>query len=332
MLFYVTCSALIAVLLGSTNAVPIHKRAENGPVITTDFPDPAVINVDNTWYAFGTQSVFDYENIRVQIATSTDFSSWTVTGIDALGTLPSWVDASNPLVWAPDVIQRDDGSFLLYFSATTNTAGNGQFHCIGTASSSNIEGPYNSDTDTPFACPTDQGGAIDPAGFRDSDGSRYIVYKIDGNSLGSGGSCGNTVAPIKSTPIMIQPVEEDGVTFAGSATEILTNDANDGPLVEGPSLMKASDGTYVLFFSSNCYMTTDYDVSYATSSSVTGGYTKELPLFVSGTDGLLGPGGATADVDGQHMVFHGYASQADVGGRRAMYTATIGVSGTQVSA
>lgn len=32
-----------------------------------------------------------------------------------------------------------------------------------------------------------QGGAIDPAGFVESDGSHYVVYKIDGNSIGHGG-------------------------------------------------------------------------------------------------------------------------------------------------
>ncbi|KAJ7144806.1 hypothetical protein C8R43DRAFT_953885 [Mycena crocata] len=36
------------------------------------------------------------------------------------------------------------------------------------------------------------------------DGNLYVVYKIDGNSIGYGGSCGNSVKPIVSTPIMLQ--------------------------------------------------------------------------------------------------------------------------------
>ena len=86
----------------------------------------------------------------MQRATSTDFTTWTVTGQDALRDLPPWIaNPSNPFVWAPHVIQRDDGTFLLYYSAITNTAGDGKMHCIGTATSASIEGPYDSDSNAP---------------------------------------------------------------------------------------------------------------------------------------------------------------------------------------
>lgn len=78
---------------------PVTKRAfSNGPVITSNFPDPAFINVGGTYYAFGTSD----GAINVQIATSPDFDTWTVTGGDALPTIPSW---STGTVWAPDVVQ-----------------------------------------------------------------------------------------------------------------------------------------------------------------------------------------------------------------------------------
>jgi beta-xylosidase len=104
-----------------------------------------------------------------------------------------------------------------------------------------------------------QGGAIDPSGFQDADGTRYVVYKIDGNNIGHGGSCNNGVAPIVPTPIMLQQVESDGITLVGGAQEILTNGEYDGPLVEAPSLSRISDPSsaggqlYILFFSSNCF-------------------------------------------------------------------------------
>lgn len=323
--------AVSSVLLPAlTSAAPLARRDERGPVVTTDFPDPAIIKVDNTWYAFGTQSAFDYKDIKIQVATSTDFNSWSIVqGKDAVGKLPSWVNSTDPLVWAPDVIQRDDGSFLMYFSASV--ADNTKYHCVGTATSDSIEGPYNSNSDTPFACPTDQGGAIDASGFRDSDGTRYVLYKIDANANGDGGTCGNTEGTIQSTPIIIQQVQEDGVSKIGGAMQLITNGPDDGPLVEAPSMMKAEDGTYVLFFSSNCYETTNYDVAYATSNSPTSGFVKQPPLFVTGTNGLIGPGGASIATDGTHMAFHGYASQSDVGASRAMYVATISVSGGKVS-
>ena len=52
-------------------------------------------------------------------------------------------------------------------------------HCIGTATSSSIKAPYTP-KNKPLACLLEQDGAIDPAGFQDEDGTRYVVYKIDG--------------------------------------------------------------------------------------------------------------------------------------------------------
>ncbi|KAK5007699.1 hypothetical protein LTR60_005645, partial [Cryomyces antarcticus] len=264
------------------------------------------------------------------VASSKDFSAWTVmSGTDALPNMPGWVNTTsgNGLTWAPDVTQRDDGSFAMYYSAVTNTAGEGQLHCVGTATASSVTGPYTAVGNDPFVCPTDQGGAIDASGFRDQDRTRYVVYKVDGNAIGHGGSCNNGVAPIVPTPIMLQRVAEDGITKVGGPTQLLTNDASDGPVVEAPSMMRSADGTYYLFFSSNCYTTPDYDVAYATASSPTGPFTKHGPLFKTGTYGLNGPGGADVDQDGKHMLFH-----ANYGSGRAMYTAEITVGGGLVTA
>ncbi|KAK6430689.1 hypothetical protein LTR95_013152 [Oleoguttula sp. CCFEE 5521] len=331
MLFNFASAAFTSLILTTANALPLAKRDFTGPVITIDFPDPSIIKVGDTWYAFGTQSVYDYTNVKIQLASSTDFVNWNLqAGYDALGNLPPWAEAGQ--VWAPDVFKRADGSFIMYFSATTNTAGNGAYHCFGTATSNNIAGPYYSNTDTPFACPTDQGGAIDASAFQDVDGSLYVMYKIDANSMGHGGVCGNTVDPIVSTPIMIQKVEADGTTKIGDPTEILSNGQYDGPLVEAPSMARSGDGTYILYFSSNCYSTDSYDTSYATGPSPTGPFTKaQYPLLVTGTNGVYGPGGADIDVDSSHMAFHAYVTKGDVGGRRAMYTARVRFSDGTVS-
>ena len=302
--------------------IPLQKRAySNGPVITSNFPDPAFINVGGTYTAFSTTN----GNQNIPIATSPDFASWTVTGQDALPTLPSWATGNT---WAPDIIQLADGTFVLYFCATARSAPS--MHCVGTATSPTVEGPYTAN-DTVFACPTAQGGAIDPAAFQDSDGALYVVYKIDGNSLGGGGACGNGNEQY-STPIMLQAVEADGVTPTGSPVQILDRDANDGPLIEAPDLI-LHEGTYFLFFSSNCFNGPYYDTSYATASSITGPYTKaSSPLLVSGGDNgaLKSPGGATVGPDGTRMVFH---SDEEAGNPavRQMWTAGITISGTTVS-
>ncbi|KAI9740204.1 MAG: hypothetical protein M1834_004782 [Cirrosporium novae-zelandiae] len=293
------------------------------PVIDENFPDPAIIQVNDSWYAFSTNN----DNLHIPFATSTDFGNWNLTEIDALPTLPKW--AMNKGIWAPDVVQLDDGSFVMYYCA--NMYSNPRKHCVGAAMSLNIQGPYIPREDV-FACPLDQGGAIDPAGFQDTDGQRYVVYKVDGNSNGHGGVCGNTVPPIQPTPIMLQAVEADGITPQGDPVEILDRIDADGPLIEAPDLIKTSDGKYVLSYSSNCFTTPNYDVNYAVADQITGPYTRaEIPLLKTGFyPDLIGPGGAAINPDGTKMAFHGILDKHGPdprGLRRGLYTANISILG-----
>jgi beta-xylosidase len=77
--------------------------AQPSQVLDTNFPDPAIIQTEQGYYAFGTQS----NGVRVPVARSDDFTSWALLeGTDALPEpLPAWVKADNPQVWAPDVVQ-----------------------------------------------------------------------------------------------------------------------------------------------------------------------------------------------------------------------------------
>lgn len=96
----------------------------------------------------------------------------------------------------------------------------------------------------------------------------------------------------------------------GAPIPILDRSPADGPLIEAPSLVYTSQGLYVLFFSSNCYNTDLYDISYATSSFITGPYQKApKPLLVSGSSTpsngqLKSPGGADIAIDGTKILFH----------------------------
>jgi hypothetical protein len=71
--------------------------------VGSDFPDPAIISVDNTWYSFATSG----NGVNIQMSTTKDFhGGWNMwSGYDVLPTLPSWVNAGQPDVWAPDVVQ-----------------------------------------------------------------------------------------------------------------------------------------------------------------------------------------------------------------------------------
>ncbi|KAG6863462.1 hypothetical protein C0993_011374 [Termitomyces sp. T159_Od127] len=251
-----------------------------------------------------------------------------VTKEDLLPTVGAWVDKTNPAVWAPMVLSIANDSFVLYYSATS--AQDPTAHCVGVATSSNVRGPYTPLAD-PFACHLDQGGTIDAAGHHHPDGSLYVVYKIDGNNRGNGGSCNNGVPPIKSTPIMLQKVAADGYTKIGSEIQILDRDDRDGPLIEAPSLIHVGN-VWFLFFSSGCFAEETYDLSYAYASSVTGPYTRspDAPLLSSGKDGLKAPGSACVAIDGTKLLFHAWLGD-DINGGRGMWTAAPSISGTTIT-
>jgi len=134
---------------------------------------------------------------------------------------------------------------------------------------------------------------------------------------------------------MLQKMNSNGVTPDGSPIQILDRSDADGPLIEAPSLVRTSQGVYVLFFSSNCYAGPFYDISYATATNVRGPYTKaqapNAPLLVTGSPygQLYSPGGADVSPDGTKLVFH-----ADLGtnaNTRQMYTANIKINGHVVT-
>jgi beta-xylosidase len=299
------------------------------PSVPMDFPDPAILKLDDGWYSFGTSS----RGRNVQVAKSADFKKWDLIERDAMPQLPAWVNAKIPLVWAPDVAKLDNGDYILYFSATT-VATQGIHHCVGAATAKDISGPYTA-LPNPLVCPnpdgkgTDvkamipssgSGGAIDPSAFTDTNGDRYLIYKVDGNSLSPGGACGNPGEKKMATPLMAVRVAGDGVTPLAAPVVLMDRIERDGPLIEAPDMARLADGTYILLFSSNCWNSPYYDVSWATSKSVLGPYTRATDsMLKTGTGGLTAPGGASISSDGVHMVFH-----ANHEGGRAMYSTTLG--------
>lgn len=333
--------AALAVLTQVCSAAPVGdllKRDASGPKMNgANFPgmclcdfvqlcniltasaDPSIIKVGSTWYSFATNS----GGRNIQISKSSDFNTWNLLNEDALPNLPSWANPNPSDTWAPDVSQLADGSFVMYY--TVRTSQDSQYHCVGAATSASITGPYLPHTDEPLICDLSVGGAIDPAGYEEN-GQRYVLWKVDGNANpGNPGPCGANNNP---TPLYIQPVSSNGLTLQGSKSALVDNEGeSDDGIVEAPSLAK-SGSTYVLFFSSGCYSTTNYKVNYATSSSLTSGYKRAAnALFKSGTQDLSAPGGASIDRDAKHLVFH-----ANYDSGRALWTDIISVNGDSVSA
>ncbi|KAJ5104914.1 Glycoside hydrolase family 43 [Penicillium alfredii] len=300
---------------------PSYQSKANRPLFALhNFPDPSLRQHNGTWYAFATNPKKKSPNtIHLPVATSTDFVNWTLhKGYDALPTMGDWERKENH--WAPDMIQRHDGKFVVYYSGLVKHYG--KHHCIGAAVSQDSDplGPYIPQNE-PFACPHKYGGAIDPSPFQDTDGTMYVTYKADGNTVGHGGDCNNGKDPLVPTPIFLQQVQKDGVTKVGDPVTILDREQSDGPLVEAPNIIRSADGTYFLFFSSHCFSTLGYNVKYAHSKSIKGPYQRaDRALLQTGDFDLKAPGGATVAPDGTKMVFH-----ANCGGARCMYVSGIDI-------
>lgn len=292
--------ALAATAVGSAGPA---AATTTGPtlVINHDFADPDVSHFGATYYAYSTNN--SRGNVPVATAPSVT-GPWTDAG-DALPALGGW--AGTGLTWAPDVSQRADGSYLLYYTAHSNAAGR---QCIGTATASAPGGPFTPAAQ-PLVCNAAEGGDIDPSSFVDTDGSRYLVYKNDGNAIGQPPS------------IWLQPVDASGTASTGGRVELLRNDrADEGGVIEAPVIVRRPS-QYVLFFAANGYGGDAYLTSYATSASLRGPYAKAFrPLMTTDSfDGAVrGPGGADV-VDGDRIAFHGWNADYSA---RDMYVADLG--------
>lgn len=266
------------------------------PVLNYDFPDPDILKVGDTYYAYATNA----GPTNIQAARSQDLVHWeSLSG--ALPALPLWARAQAGLTWAPDVTTGADSKTYVMYYVTRDEASDKQ--CIGVATSDMPDGAFRSTgaaNEKPFICQSTEGGSIDPASFTDEDGSRYILWKNDGNCCGV------------ETRIYIQKVSADGLQLEGEPTRLIKNDAVwEGNLVEGPTLWK-QNGKYYLFYSANAYNTERYAVGYAVADSILGPYRKaDKPILVTDMQNgaAFGPGGqdVVLDKDGDTwMVYHSW--------------------------
>lgn len=127
------------------------------------------------YYAFSTNS----GETNIQVIRSPDLVPWEVLG-DALPKLPAWAVQDFSWAWAPDV-SKVGGRNVIYFTVRFAIQKGGT-QCIGVATSDRPQGPYAPYGDKPLICQVSEGGSIDPASFVEEDGSRYLLWKHDGNS------------------------------------------------------------------------------------------------------------------------------------------------------
>lgn len=260
------------------------------PVLRNDFPDPHIIRVGESYYAYATNG----SGKNVQLSTSTDLVHWSVPR-EAMPALPTW--AKGGFTWAPEVLAVGD-RYLLYFTARDAASGR---QCIGVAVSDAPEGKFRDRSEAPLVCQVAEGGSIDASPFRDADGSLYLYWKNDGNCCS------------QPTWLYVQPLSPDGLRLTGEPTRLVRNDrAWEGAVVEAPTMWRHAD-RYYLFFSANAYAGADYAVGYATCASAVGPCedAPENPILTSVREQplVIGPGHQTIVQDAagtDWLVYHAW--------------------------
>ncbi|MGO9854929.1 MAG: glycoside hydrolase family 43 protein [Acidimicrobiales bacterium] len=248
--------------------------ASAGLVYPFDFPDPDVVSVGQTYFAYATNSVAG----SIQIIESTDLTHWTAVG-NALPSLPAWAAAN--YTWAPS-LALIDGSFLLYYAV--DVAGSGT-ECISVATASQPQGPFIDKSTAPLECQTSLGGSIDPFTFVDSSGSAYLLWKSGGPG---------------SSKIWSEQLAARGTAMAPGAvpTVLLVPDQPwEAGTVEAPDMI-TSGGRYLLFFSGNDWDTAKYAVGAAVCTGPLGPCHDPSPNpILSSGSGVAGPGGESVFTD-----------------------------------
>ena len=294
---------------GAPSTVPAPRAlAPLPPSDRRDAPDPFILADRGRFVLYSTQVGFH----NVPVATSVDMQTWSPSS-DALPQLPDW--AAWGRTWAPGVT-RHGGRYLLYFAAHHSSSGR---QCIGVAASASAEGPFVSQATDPLVCQTLLGGSIDPYPFVDSDGTRFLLWKADGNAVG------------QASTLFAQRLTADGLALTGEPVGLLSSSAAwEQPLIENPALV-ATDRSYALFYSGGWWDSAGYAVGYATCDTPLGPCTKTTvaaPLLASAGD-QAGPGGAcvfTGPAGHQWLAYHAWTPAAigyDSGGTRSLRFASL---------
>jgi beta-xylosidase len=276
---------------GGSPAAPTGPTFKN-PVYRGNFPDPFVLRVGRTFYAYGTNG----EHGNVPTLRSRDLVHWR-RGPDALPKLGRW--AATGRTWAPEVMRRGDRAYVLYYTALSLEL---SAQCVGRAVASSPAGPFLDRSRRPLVCQKAEGGSIDPSPFVDEDGARYLLWKNDGNCCGL------------DTYIYAQRLSDDGLRLVGGPSRLVRQDSSwEGDLVEAPTLWKER-GRYYLFFSANAYSNGSYAVGYATCTRPLGPCrdAPENPILRTACR-AVGPG-HQAIVRDRHgrlwLVYHAWPSDA----------------------
>jgi len=284
----------LVVLLTACHATAKEDPVDTftNPVYAGDAPDPQAVRVGDTWYLVHTNG----GGQNVPVLTSPDLVHWTAAG-DALPDLPKWADPGK--TWAPEILPLGPDRYVLYPTVADRESGR---QCIARAVGTKPGGPYVDDSTGPLICQADLGGSIDASPFRDRDGALYLVWKNDGNAIGT------------DTWLWSQRLSDDGLQLLGQPIRLLKQtEPWEGAVVEGPFLWRHGERLF-LFYAANAYDTAAYAEGYATCDTPLGPCRKaaQNPILAS-RGNASGPGHASmVEQDGRTwLLYHAWPAGAE---------------------
>jgi beta-xylosidase len=284
-----------------------------GLVYPFDFPDPFVLRVGGTYFAYATNSVGG----NIQIIESTDLEHWSALG-NAWPNRPGW--AAPGETWAPAVGVIGD-TYVLYYSTVAGGTGGGA-QCISVATSTQPQGPFVDNSTAPLVCQTALSGSIDPSPFISSTGTPYLIWKSNGSAT-------------QPAQIWSQQLDPAGTALTGTGpTQLLAADLGwEAGVIEAPDLVVNAGRTY-LFYSGNDWNSDRYAVGVALCAGPLGPCTEPwtAPILTSDAD-VAGPGGESVffDASGNAWIaFHAWVP-GSIGypHSRQLYIRPLDLSGPQ---
>ena len=272
------------------------------PALPVDFPDPSIIRVASTWWAYATGG----RGSNLVVASSPDLRTWSA-GTDPLPELPPWAAPGH--TWAPGVTIIG-GRFVMYYAVRVAASGR---QCISVATAANPGGPFSDASAGPLACQLQDAGSIDPFAFAAPDGSLYLLWKSEDNGIG---------APSR---IGAQRLSADGLALIGPRRRLLTaTEPWQAGVIESPAMI-AVGSRYYLFYGANRWDSAHAGIGYALCDTPLGPCTNQSvsrPWLISHGD-AYGPSGPDLFVDragGVQIAYHAWGRVVGYPvGRRALW-------------
>ena len=177
-------------------------------------------------------------------------------------------------LWAPDAAEKD-GTYYLYFPAKDRS----DVFRIGVATAANPEGPF-----TALPEPIPGSFSMDPAVFRDTDGSYYMYFGgIWGGQLqrwAGGVYTPDDVYPPDEAPALspkMARLADDMTSFAEPPRDVQILDASGQPLMAGDNERRFFEAAWVHKYGGRYYLSYStgdtHNIAYATADNPYGPFT-----------------------------------------------------------